>query len=770
MEKYKNKSLSIGQRVEDLLSRMTLKEKVGQLNQKMYGWNAYRKTKNGFELTEAFKEEVAFGDGVGALYGLFRADPWSEVTFENGIPIEECARVANMIQCYVIENTRLGIPILISEECPHGHQALDGTMLPTNTGIGSTWNPQLYEEALSFVAAEIRSRGANLGLISTLDIMQDPRWGRSEECFSEDPYLASRMTKAAVKGLQGNSLEDLKRTDKIAAVLKHFCAQGAAVGGHNGKSALIGERELREIHLQGMKAGVEAGATACMAAYNEIDGILCHGNQKLLTGILRDEWGFKGVVMSDGCGVDGLTRLTGDYESAGAMALTAGVDLNLWNDAFTKLESAVENGKVNIEFIDRAVRRVLSLKFLLGLFDTPYTDETIAVNVVASEDFREVNLKVAQESIVLLKNEKDILPLKRDLKRIAVIGPNADSIYNQLGDYTAPQREGTGVTVLEGIKTMVSSADTEIVYARGCSIRGTSEEGFAEAINAAKSSDAAVLVLGGCSTRDFSVKFDTNGAAIISGNPSDMDCGEGVDVADLELGGVQVELAKEIVATGTPVIVVLIQGRPHSIPWIADHCNAVLSGWYPGKEGGKAIAQVLFGEVNPSGRLSVSIPRSSAQLPVYYNNKGTSDYLDMTACPLYPFGFGLSYTEFEYSNLCIHNNEITIAELKKNKTVRISVDVNNTGKMKGAEVVQLYIRDMEATVTRRIRELKGFEKVWLSPGEKKTVEFALGKEELGIWNTDMQFVVEPGNVKIMVGNSSACTMEAMLKIISTNNP
>lgn len=769
MEKYKNTSLPVEECVEDLLSKMTLKEKVGQLNQKMYGWDAYKKTDRGFELTKQFKEQVAFGDGMGTLYGLFRADPWSAVSFARGIPAEESAKAANMVQRYVIENTRLGIPVLLSEECSHGHQALDGGMLPTNIGAGATWNPELHEKAFSRVAAEIRAMGGNLGLVSTLDILRDPRWGRSEECFSEDPYLAAQMTAAAVKGLQGTASDDLKRPDKVAAVVKHFCAQGTPAGGHNLGPAIIGEREFREIFLPGMKAAVEAGAMACMAAYNEIDGLPCHGNRKLLTGILRDEWGFLGMVMADGYANDRLVMQAGDHERASAMALSAGVDMSLWDTSYTTIENAVGHGIVSEELVDRAVRRVLRLKFLLGLFENPYTDETLAAKVVGGDAFREVNLQEARECVVLLKNKKNILPLKKDLKKIAVIGPNADNLYNQLGDYTPTQREGTGFTVLQGIKSAVSGT-TEIVYSKGCGIRDISKEDFADAIDAAKSSDVAILVLGGSSTRDFDVKFDSNGAAVISENPTEMDCGEGVDVADLKLGGVQSELAEEIAATGTPVIVVLIQGRPHAVPWIAENCNAVLCAWYPGKEGGRAIAEIIFGDINPSGKLPVTMPRSSAQLPVYYNQKDLGkdiSYRDLTAMPLFPFGFGLSYTTFEYAGLRFQTTKITTDALERGETLTVHVDVKNTGSIAGAEVVQLYIKDMEASITRRIKELKGFKKVWLEPGEQKTVTFTLGKKELGVWNNEMRYVVEPGNIKVMAGGSSVDTIEAMMSLVLT---
>lgn len=456
------------------------------------------------------------GAGMGALYGLFRADPWSGVTYENGIPTQDNAKVANAIQRYVIEHSRLGIPVLLSEECPHGHQALDGTLLPVNTAIGSTWNPELIEKAYSHVASEIRSRGAHLGLVSVLDILQDPRWGRSEECYGEDPYLAARMTEAVVFGMQGRNPEEWKSPDKAAAVLKHLCAQGAGQGGRNAGPVPAGERELREIQLPAAEAGIKAGAAGVMAAYNELDGIPCHANDKLLTGILRDEWGFDGIVMADGTAIDRLVSITGDHESAAALALSSGVDLSLWDKSFTTLKEAVKQGKADMESIDRAVGRVLGLKFRLGLFEQPYVDEGLAASTVNNAAARELNVSVAREAVVLLKNDKGVLPLNHNsIKRLAVIGPNADRLYNQLGDYTSVQREGSGVTALQGIR-MAAPEGTDIVFAPGCSVRGMSAQGLPEAIEAARSADAVVLVLGGSSARQFGGTFDNNGAAIVA--------------------------------------------------------------------------------------------------------------------------------------------------------------------------------------------------------------------------------------------------------------
>ncbi|MEF7438531.1 glycoside hydrolase family 3 N-terminal domain-containing protein [Paenibacillus lautus] len=761
MEKYRNAALPVDERVEDLLSRMTLREKVGQLNQHLYGWMAYRRsegTETEFELTDLFKEHVEWGAGMGALYGLFRADPWSGVTYENGIPTQDNAKLANAIQRYVIEHSRLGIPVLLSEECPHGHQALDGTLLPVNTAIGSTWNPELIERAYSHVASEIRSRGAHLGLVSVLDILQDPRWGRSEECYGEDPYLAARMTEAVVFGMQGRNPEEWKRPDKAAAVLKHLCAQGAGQGGRNAGPVPAGERELREIHLPAAEAGIKAGAAGVMAAYNELDGIPCHANDKLLTGILRDEWGFDGIVMADGTAIDRLVSITGDYESAAALALSSGVDLSLWDKSFTTLEQAVKQGKADMEGIDRAVGRVLGLKFRLGLFEQPYVDEGLAASTVNNAAARELNVSVAREAVVLLKNDNSVLPLNHSrIKRLAVIGPNADRLYNQLGDYTSVQREGSGVTALQGIR-MVAPEGTDIVFAPGCSVRGMSTQGLPEAIEAARSADAVVLVLGGSSARQFGGTFDNNGAAIVAeGDPTEMDCGEGVDLAELRLGGIQEQLVREIHAIGKPVITVLIQGRPLAVGEVAELSDALLCAWYPGSEGGRAIGEILFGQVNPSGKLPVSIPRSVGQLPVYYNQKNAGrprPYVDMPSKPLYPFGFGLSYSSFEYGSPAISQKEVTLDELRSGSRVEVCVEVENSGKLKGDEVVQLYIQADQSGITRRLRELKGFRKVMLEPGDSTTVSFELGFEELAIWNRNMDYDVVPCRVSIVVGGHS----------------
>lgn len=759
--------------IHELINKMTLKEKVGQLNQRLYGWQVYKKTEYGYELTDIFKNEVKRWGGIGAIYGIFRADPWSKVNFENGISKEDSITVINMIQNYIKENTRLKIPALFSEECPHGHQALDGEMFPCNIGIGSTWNTEIVKKVASNISHEIAQKGVNLALVSTLDVLRDPRWGRAEECFSEDPFLCSKYTEAVVEGYQRNNFEN-----GVGVVLKHLCAQGAAIGGHNSGAANIGERELREIFLPPVKAGVKSGAIGVMAAYNEIDGIPCHANRKLLTDILREEYGFNGIVMADGCALDRLLIMTRNKEKACKVAIDAGVDLSLWDEIYPYLDSAVEKGIVDEKEIDLALSRILEVKFKLGLFEinnkldlsNEVREKENLINKPYLKDEAkirsELNTQIARESLVLLKNE-DVLPLKMKKQKIAIIGPNANSVYNQLGDYTSPQRDGDVITVLDGINSIINK-DIDINYTKGCGIINKDKSGFDEAINLAKNSDYAIVVIGGSSSREADeVKFESNGAAIVEKGELDVNCGENLDKANLQLDGVQEELVAEIKKTGTKVIAVLIQGRPHSIENIKENCDAILCAWYPGKMGGKAIAETIFGLNNPSGKLAVSIPVSSMQLPCYYNGKDSGakiDYLDMSGTASYPFGFGLSYSKFSYSNLRFDCNSISIKELLEGKVITVSVDVENTSKVDGFEVVQLYTIDMESTVTRRFKELKGFRKVFIRAGEKLSVDIKLSKDEFSIWDNNLKYSIEAGEVKILVGCNSENVIEKILEI------
>lgn len=753
---YRNPVAPVPDRVRDLLSRMTLTEKVGQVNQRMYGWDAYEHTADGHRLTDAFRAEVAAFDGMGALYGLQRADPWSGVTFADGITAADAARVADAVQRHVVTSTRLGVPVLLVEEVPHGHQALDGTVLPVNLAVGATWDPELYEAAAAGAAAELRARGGHVALVSALDLVRDPRWGRAEECFGEDPYLAARFTQALVRGMQGGV--DVFAADRAAVVLKHFAGQGATVGGRNSAATELGPRELHEIHLVAARAGIRAGAAGVMAAYNEYDGLPCAANRELLTGLLRERWGFTGLVMADGCALDRLVRLAGDPVTAGALALEAGTDLSLWDGCFPRLAEAVERGLVSEDALDAAVARVLTLKFRLGLFERPYVGDADRRPARQSE----LSERLARESIVLLSHDGAALPLA-DPSRIAVIGPNADSLPQQIGDYSAPQRPGTGLTVLDGIRA-VAPPGVDVTYARGCELVGDDRGGIAEAVRLAAGAETAVLVLGGSSAREADTRFDGNGAAVVgSGAPVDMTCGEGVDLADLRLPGGQWALLDAVAATGTPVVVVLVQGRPHAVPGLSGRAGAVLSAWYPGPWGGRAVADVLFGRAEPEGRLPVSVPRSAAQLPVVYNAKdhGYRGYVDQPATALYAFGHGLSYTNVAYGEPRLSRTAVSVAD----PALTCTVAVTNTGARAVRETVQLYVRRLSGSSSwPRVRELRGFARVDLAPGERAEVAFVVGADTLASLDRTLESVVEPGEILLETGPASDRTSGAPLTL------
>lgn len=576
------------------------------------------------------------------------------------------------------------------------------------------------------------------------------------------------MAKSAVWGIQANN---------IAAVAKHFCAQGEGSGGINASAARIGERELREIHLPGTKACIGAGVKGVMAAYNEIDGVPCHSNHRLLTDILREEMNFKGVIMADGLAVDRLDMMTGDNILSAALALKAGVDISLWDEGFTKLEKALESGYISMEDLDKAVLRVLKLKFELGLFEHPYIDEADYSASYTYEKNPEA-LQLARESICLLKNKDNILPLNvQKIRSLAIVGPNADEIYNQLGDYTPPIRKSEGSTVLKGIKNYIEKHGEaiEVKYSKGCGLIDKSEDYIKEAVNIAKTCNYTVLVLGGSSSRFMGTEFDANGAARQKNN-IEMDCGEGIDVADIGLPGLQNRLVQELRDTGCKIITVLIQGRPYAISE-ADQCSdALLAAFYPGMSGGIAIAEILFGKTNPSGHLPVSIPRHAGQLPVYYNYKSSYEamnYYDLPGTPLYPFGYGLSYTRFDYSNIQCElipdidkqNVNYFFQHTQNTKSregisvsrkylpevdIQVTLTVSNQGEADGYILLLLYVRRLNGKVTQRVRELKAFKKVWLNKGERKDINLKLNEESLSYWNDKMEFVSEEGKIELIL--------------------
>lgn len=729
---YLDPRKSIDLRVDDLLSRMTLEEKVGQLNMPAPG-RIVRDSAKCVDACQKFAEGKLVNT-VGPAGGFFAAaDKFTQT------PRQQAAFI-NGLQKIAVEKTRLKIPLLFVEEGTHGLMAPGATVFPEGLSIGSTWNTELISKIYAVAASEARSRGVHqLGTL-VIEPNRDPRMGRNEEGYSEDPFYCSRIAEAIVKGMQGDNIAS---QDKAIAELCHFPGQSQPVSGLERGAMEISERTLREVFLPPWVAGIQkAGALGIMATYPAIDGLPAHVNAFLLTKILREELGFKGVVFCEGEGlkIPIYEKIVSNMKESGALCLKAGVDVSIWfEDAYLKpLVENVNEGKVSMDLIDRSVKRILKIKYMLGLFENPYVDIDRAEKMNNTKEGQQLALQAEREGIVLLKNEKNILPIDKNIKSIAVIGPNADSKANQVGDYSTDAIMHDVVTVLEGIKSKVSP-QTKIKYVKGCDIMGEKLNQIKEAEKAAKSSDLAIVVVGENRRTD----------------------GEPCDVFDLDLTGLQEQLVEAVQKTGTPTIVVLVNGRALSIRWIAKNVPGILEAWNCGEQGGNAIADVLFGDYNPSGRLPVSFPKHVGQLPVYYNYKpskaywianknGWGDlYANESIKPLYEFGYGLSYTTFEYSNL-----QITPKETGHAGEFNVQVDVKNTGKREGSEVVQLYINDEISSVSRPVKELKGFEKISLAPGETKTVKFKLSPEHLSMLNKFLEPVVEPGMFAVMVGSSS----------------
>lgn len=750
MDIYENPTLDIESRVEDILSQMTLEEKVGQMLTSL-GWHMYERVGDDVQLTKRLTEELDKYH-IGSLWGFMRADPWTQRTLKTGLNPTLAPKAVNKLQRYVIENTRLGIPLFLAEECPHGHMAIGTTVFPTSIGQSSTWNLKLIEQMGRAIAKEARAQGAHIGYGPVLDLARDPRWSRVEETYGEDPFLVGKMGEALVRGFQG---DDFNPGESLLSTLKHFASYGWTEGGHNGASAHVGMREMEEAILPPFRKAINAGALSVMSSYNEIDGIPSTANYHLLTKVLRNRWGFQGFTISDLRSIGRLREhgvAASDYEAA-VKAVNAGLDNDLGMNVYgDQLGEAVKKGDVSPAVLDQSVSRILRLKFRMGLFDNPFVDEKAAPEMVANSEHLELAREVARQSIVLLKNRNNILPLKKNCsKKIAVIGPNADNIYNMLGDYTAPQTTASVVTVLEGIKNKVDNED--VIYAKGCAIRDTSRIGIRDALNAAASADVVIMVMGGSSARDFSSEYEETGAAKVSANLiSDMESGEGYDRATLNLMGLQLELIQEIKKLGKPIILVLIKGRPLLLEGIIQEVDAIIDAWYPGMQGGNALADVLFGDYNPGGRLSISIPRSVGQLPVYYNPKRTGNrnkYLEEVGVPRYCFGYGLSYTSFEYSDM-----EVTLNETTDDCTVNIRVKIVNAGQKSGNEVVQLYICDDVSSYTTPAKQLRAFERIHLEAGESQIVTFTLNKKSMMLYMQDDEWVVEPGSFSLMIGSSS----------------
>lgn len=713
-------TVNVQARVEKLLKKMTLKEKVAQLCaipvEEFLEHGRFRAARAG--------ELLKNGIGITRVAGWGKWEP------------VEAAEITNAIQKILVEKTKLAIPAIVHDECLTGFHARRATQYPHPIGLASTFEPGLVRRMTDNIRKEMRAVGTHQGLSPVLDVLRDPRWGRVEETYGEDHYLVACFAVAYVKGLQG---EDLK--EGVIATPKHFAAHGFSEGGRNHAPVHVGPREFREVFLYPFEMAVkEAGALSIMNAYHDIDGVPCAADRELLTGILRNEWGFEGYIVSDYSSILMLVTdhfTAANYKEAAAQALEAGLDVELprivcYGDP---LMQALKEGLVSEETLDTSVRRVLKAKILLGLFENPYVDLKQAGALHDAPEHRALALEMARKSIVLLKNEANFLPLAKDIDSIAVIGPNAADPRGLLGDYhfTATPDSVAIVTVLEGIRRKVTPG-TQVRYARGCDVKEISIDGFAQAVEIARQSDVAILVVGGR-----------------SGMSSDYTTGEAVDRAGLDLPGAQQELVEEIQETGTPVVVVLVNGRPFSIEWIDEHVKAVVEAWLPAEEGGTAIADVLFGDYNPGGKLPLSVPRTVGQLPVHYNRKPKSlkDYVFTKNAPLYPFGHGLSYTGFRYNDL-----KVSPKKVKKDGTVTISLKVKNTGEHDGDEVVQLYIRDVVASLARPVKELKGFERVTVKAGKEKKVTFKLPVPELAFYDRNVNLVVEPGTFKVMLGSSS----------------
>ena len=738
-------------KVESLLSQMTLEEKCGQLSCPI-GFNFYGKDGDSLWLSDDF---VGMMDTLplGSCWAVLRADPWSRKTVETGLHPRESARLLNKMQRHAVEHTRLGIPLLFCEETPHGHMAVGTTVFPTGIGQASTWDPELLEQMGEVMGREVRLQGGHIGYGPVLDIARDPRWSRVEETMGEDPYLAGFLGAAVVKGMQRN----------VCATLKHLAAYGIPQGGHNAATAEVGPNKLMTDYLPSFeKAICEGGAKTVMTSYNTIDGVPCSANAWLLQEVLRHSWNFKGVVFSDLNAVNAIyatQHVAADPAEAAALALKAGVDIDLGGYNYGGfLKEALQRGLVTEADIDKAVRHVLQLKLDLGLFDNPYVDEALAEAEVGTVENAQLAKQVALESAVLLKND-GILPFGEHINKVVVIGPNADNMYNQLGDYTAPQDPDRIVTMLEGIR---EKGMAEVTYAKGCAIRDEADADLDEAVRVTQSADVVVLVVGGSSARDFKTSYEDTGAAIVDDHVSDMDCGEGYDRSTLRLLGKQEELMQRIYATGRPVVTVYIQGRPLDMSFANEKSNALLTLWYPGMEGGSALADILWGDYNPAGRLPISIPRSVGQIPVYYSQPTNSDYVEESAKPLFPFGFGLSYTQFEYSDLQVEpikamsfqQGEVGRMESMADTICKVTCTVKNIGPCDGDEVVQLYVRDEVASIAPASKLLKGFQRVHINKGVAKQVVFYLTERDLSVYSAEKGWHFEPGEFSLMVGGSS----------------
>jgi beta-glucosidase len=707
----------VEKRIDALLARMTLEEKLGQLQQ-LDG------EANGNYRPEHLK--------------LVREGLLGSTLNVRG------AKRTNELQRVAVEESRLKVPLLFGFDVIHGYR----TIFPVPLGEAASWDPATVERAAAVAAGEAAASGVRWTFAPMVDIARDPRWGRIVEGAGEDPYLGSVMARARVQGFQGR---DYSAPDKVVACAKHWVGYGAAEGGRDYDSTDISEGRLREVYFPPFKAAVDAGVGTFMSAFNDLNGVPASANPFTLSKVLRGEWKFDGFVVSDYESVKELINhgLAANEPEAARAAVSAGVDMEMVSRLYgIYLPQLIREGKLSLATIDTAVRRVLRIKFRLGLFGNPYVDAARERTTLLSPANVEAAREVAGRSMVLLKNERGVLPLSKDARAIAVIGPLADDRQDMLGSWSGDGREEDVVTLLAGIKAKASPA-TRITYARGCEIDGSSTDGI----------DPAVLLV-----RDADI------AIVAVGESADM-TGEAASRASLDLPGRQLDLVKAVVATGKPVVIVLMNGRPLTINWIAGNAPAILETWFGGIQAGNAIADVLFGDVNPGGKLPVTFPRVVGQVPLHYDHKNTgrppdpkskytSKYLDVPVTPLFPFGYGLSYTSFRLTNL-----RLSAPAIGPNGSETVTAEIENVSQRAGDEVVQLYIRDVAASVTRPVKELKGFQRITLKPGEKRRIEFILASEQLAFYNRDMRFVVEPGEFKVFVGTNSVEGLEGGFRVV-----
>lgn len=737
---YKNNKLPVAERVEDLLSRMTIDEKISQL---MGVWKDGSDDFNTDFLKNPQKMRDTFGNGVHSVLPAF----WD---------IKETVEQRNTIQKYLLDETRLGIPAICIDEGLHGMMRKEATSFPQAIGLACSWNPELFEKVYGIVAHEMRSRGTHHAFTPVVDVCRDPRWGRVEETYGEDPYLNGVLSSATVKGLQGSTNGTIA-SNSVAATLKHFVGHGESEGGQNQAPANFSTRVLREAHMLPFKMCIDqVKPYSVMPSYNEIDGVPSHANSWLLKDVLRKEWGFDGQIVSDYFAIDhlfGRHFIVKDGKDAAELAFNSGIQYEFPHAKYFKhLPDLLNEGRIKLSDIDDAVGRVLKQKFEMGLFESPFVDLNIAIAVSMSDEHKRVALKAAQESIVLLKND-NLLPLPKDkYKKIAVIGPCAKNTY--LGGYAGEPYYS--VSVLDGIINKAGD-NSEILFAQGCKLTTNTisshfnwkndeinfasyEENatlIAEAVEVAMLSEIIILVIG----ENEQLCREAWSKTHIGDNMT------------LDLFGQQEDLAKAIFTLGKPVVVYLMNGRPLSINYLSKVAPAIIEGWYMGQETGTAAADIIFGDVNPSGKLTITFPKSVGQLPMYYNHKPSAQYLDYLSqdnLPLFPFGHGLSYTTFKYSEI-----KLSSQKMKTDGSIIVSLDITNTGEMDGDEIAQLYIRDKISSVTRPVMELKDFVRISLKAGETKTVQFIIDKTKLMFWDITMHYVLEPGEFDIMVGRSSA---------------